>query len=90
MLPGTHNAGSYSVKDTDDVVTAWVVCQDEDIISQLLYGIRCVGILFREAVCASRVSWSAVHVFWLLINVSCARRDSLCHCGCCAGLLFSL
>ncbi|XP_063609211.1 uncharacterized protein LOC134783317 isoform X4 [Penaeus indicus] len=40
MLPGTHNAGSYSVKDTDDVVTAWVVCQDEDIISQLLYGIR--------------------------------------------------
>ncbi|KAK8738177.1 hypothetical protein OTU49_004085, partial [Cherax quadricarinatus] len=40
VLPGTHNAGSYSLKDQDDVVSAWVVCQDEDIISQLLYGNR--------------------------------------------------
>ncbi|KAG7160235.1 PI-PLC X domain-containing protein 1-like 1 [Homarus americanus] len=40
VLPGTHNAGSYSLKDRGDVVSAWVVCQDEDIISQLLYGNR--------------------------------------------------
>lgn len=72
MLPGTHNAGSYSVKDTDDVVTAWVVCQDEDIISQLLYGIRCVGILFRAAVCASQ--GKLVSIPCLLVIDSCLMR----------------
>ncbi|XP_066972494.1 uncharacterized protein [Macrobrachium rosenbergii] len=40
VIPGSHNSGSYSLKDEDDVVSAWVVCQDESIISQLLYGIR--------------------------------------------------
>lgn len=40
VLPGTHNAGSYTLADDNDVVAAWVVCQDEDIISQLLYGNR--------------------------------------------------
>nr|XP_045595248.1 uncharacterized protein LOC123756209 [Procambarus clarkii] len=40
VLPGTHNAGSYSLRDSEDVVSAWVVCQDEDIVSQLLYGNR--------------------------------------------------
>ncbi|KAK7068797.1 hypothetical protein SK128_002971, partial [Halocaridina rubra] len=40
VIPGTHNSGSYSLNDEDDVVSAWVVCQDEDVISQLLYGIR--------------------------------------------------
>ncbi|XP_063873407.1 uncharacterized protein LOC135107458 isoform X2 [Scylla paramamosain] len=40
VLPGTHNAGSYSLADDNDVVASWVVCQDEDILSQLLYGNR--------------------------------------------------
>lgn len=44
VLPGTHNSGSYSLADDNDVVAAWVVCQDEDIISQLLYGNRLVNI----------------------------------------------
>lgn len=40
VIPGAHNAGSYSLRDKDDVVSSWVVCQDEDVLSQLLYGIR--------------------------------------------------
>ncbi|XP_068234926.1 uncharacterized protein [Palaemon carinicauda] len=40
VIPGSHNSGSFSLKDEDDVVSAWVVCQDENIISQLLFGIR--------------------------------------------------
>ena len=41
-IPGTHNSGSYLANDTSSPVANWVVCQDEDVLTQLLYGIRFV------------------------------------------------
>ncbi|CAL4076533.1 unnamed protein product [Meganyctiphanes norvegica] len=40
ILPGMHNAGSYDLAEHTDAVTNWVICQDEDVLSQLLYGGR--------------------------------------------------
>lgn len=40
VIPGTHNSGSYSLEDQENLVNLMVVCQDEDILSQLLYGNR--------------------------------------------------
>lgn len=43
MLPGTHNAGSYQVgyvAGTGARLNKYVICQDESIFNQLVYGIR--------------------------------------------------
>ncbi|XP_076056721.1 uncharacterized protein LOC143034490 [Oratosquilla oratoria] len=40
VLPGVHNAGAYTTGNTMDAVQAWVVCQDEPVLTQLLYGNR--------------------------------------------------
>ena len=40
VIPGSHNAGSYKLEDDLDPVQGWVVCQDENVMSQLLYGVR--------------------------------------------------
>ncbi|XP_018020219.1 uncharacterized protein LOC108676615 [Hyalella azteca] len=37
---GSHNAGSLTANDSYDAVANWVVCQDETILDQLLYGVR--------------------------------------------------
>ena len=42
VIPGTHNSGSFLLNDSYSAVANWVVCQDEDILSQLLNGIRFV------------------------------------------------
>ena len=42
VIPGTHDSGSYLANDTNSPVANWVVCQDEDVLTQLLYGIRFV------------------------------------------------
>ncbi|KAF2360490.1 PLC-like phosphodiesterase TIM beta/alpha-barrel domain [Trinorchestia longiramus] len=39
-LLGSHNAGSLKMTDSFDTFEAWVVCQDETILDQLLYGVR--------------------------------------------------
>jgi len=47
VLPGTHNAGSYRSYNghhSDTVFTRYLVCQDEDIKTQLNYGIRYLDI----------------------------------------------
>lgn len=45
-IPGTHNAGSYKVYDPPDesFVTWYRDCQEEDVYTQLLYGIRFLDI----------------------------------------------
>lgn len=43
FIPGTHNSGSYRPyqgQTSDTVFMRYLICQDEDIYSQLVYGTR--------------------------------------------------
>ena len=47
FLPGTHNSGSYRTYEghsSDTVFMRYLICQDENIWSQLVYGIRYLDI----------------------------------------------
>lgn len=47
FLPGTHDSGAYGEFDPDigdTSVTKYTLCQDEDILSQLIRGIRYLDI----------------------------------------------
>ena len=43
LLPGTHNSGSYRHyhgRRADSVLARYLICQEEDVWSQLVYGVR--------------------------------------------------
>ncbi|XP_046486843.1 uncharacterized protein [Neodiprion pinetum] len=47
FLPGTHNSGSYSIVEeptSENIVSKYIICQDEDILAQLIYGVRYLDI----------------------------------------------
>lgn len=60
FLPGTHNSGSYSINKVptaDTIVTKYAICQDEDILAQLIYGVRYLDIRVGYYGTADPVWW---------------------------------
>ncbi|XP_020709537.2 PI-PLC X domain-containing protein 1-like [Athalia rosae] len=47
FLPGSHNSGSYVITEdptAETLVAKYVICQDESVLAQLIYGVRYLDI----------------------------------------------
>ncbi|XP_015593954.1 PI-PLC X domain-containing protein 1 [Cephus cinctus] len=60
FLPGTHDSVSYSIVQSptnDNIIDKYVIAQDEDVLAQLIYGIRYLDIRVGYYPLLNQVWW---------------------------------